>query len=125
MLVARGRETISGIGLASAEVYDPATGIWSIPKAFGGTGIIQFRTREKAAAGAISTCDEHEATGEQRRGVEGPSIIEAACDRPISQGRIVQFRGRDRAFAANATCDQHLAIASAIAKPCWSGKRRL
>src|SRR6266581_3095516 len=77
---------------------------------YGGTGIIQFRTREKAAV-AISTTDEHEAKGEQRRRVEAPSIIEAACDRPISRGRVVNFRARERAGPESAACDQHPPIA--------------
>jgi hypothetical protein len=87
------------------------TGIWSSLTACGGTGIIQFRTRQKAAAGANSTCNEQPATEEQRRAVEAPSIIEAACDGPISRGRVVNFRARERVAAVKATCDQHPPIA--------------
>ena len=74
------------------------------------TGIVQFRGRENVVVG-FSTCGEHPAIGEQCLSAEAPSIIEAACDRPISRGRVVNFRARERAVAAaNATCDQHLTI---------------
>ena len=54
--------------------------------------------------------------------MESPRIIEAACDRPISRGRIVNFRARDRAAAVNATCDQHLAIAKQCCGMAPAGK---
>src|SRR5215510_2333790 len=88
----------------------PPPVIWSSLAVYGETGIIQFRAREKSAV-VISTCGEHPVIGEQRRRVEAPSIIEAACDRPISRGRVVNFGARERVAAAKAACDQHLAIA--------------
>jgi hypothetical protein len=86
---------------------DPATGLLSSPTACGDTGFIQFRSRQKTAPAAftIATCDEHDAMGEERRAVEAPSIIKAACDRPISRGRIVNFRARDRTAVINTTRD--------------------
>ena len=88
---------------------------------YGGTGIKQFRTREKAAV-VISTCDEHDAIGEQRRRVEAPSIIEAACDRPISRGRVVNFRARESSGPESAACDQHPAYRKAMLRYGASGQ---
>src|SRR5262245_34103343 len=57
--------------------------------------------------------DQHLAVGEQCRSVKQPTVIEAACDRPISRARIVDFRACEswewkgpRAWSRTA-CDQH------------------
>ena len=53
--------------------------------------VVQFRARQWSLVGMVgpTSRDQHPAIAEQRRRVEQPTIIEAACDRPISGGRIV------------------------------------
>src|SRR6266851_843571 len=77
-------------------------------------GAIQFRSRDKGAI-IISTRREHAAVGEQRRRVEAASIIEAGCGRPISGGRIVNFRASQRVPAAKATCNSTVPSKSDVA----------